>query len=285
MAETPCEATLRDWESDQRKLARVARLEDSPGFDPFAVRLVGGVDISFLKNTQHAVGCLVIYDLFKSSIVYTDHAQCVMTVPYIPGFLSYREVPVYRQLLARLSRCSIIPEVLLVDGHGSLHYRGCGAATALGVTECIKTVGVGKQWLQVDDVTTEAVLSELEVHLPSEVGAVRWVERGGRKYACALRCSADADPCFVSAGHGLSQDSAVRLAQRCCASTSVRGLSQVGVPIPVHLADKAGRLFVKQLQGSTRASRSRRCRSRRTSDSRKKPKDEASSASTMTTFV
>ena len=67
-----------------------------------------------------------------------------VSVPYTPGFLAYREMSVYRQLLSnlRMSHPEYMPQVLLVDGHGRLHPRHFGSACSLGLEVDIPKIGV-----------------------------------------------------------------------------------------------------------------------------------------------
>ena len=108
---------------------------------------MGGVDISYPTwSDSLACGCLVVYNTRMRSLVYQDTIDAEVSVPYIPGFLAYREMSVYRQLLSNLrtSHPECMPQVLLVDGQGRLHPRHFGSACALGLEVDIPTIGVGK---------------------------------------------------------------------------------------------------------------------------------------------
>jgi deoxyribonuclease V len=67
-----------------------------------------------------------------------------MTFPYVPGLLSFREIPV---LLEAWKLLPVKPEVLLVDGHGIMHPRRMGIATHLGLLTGLPAVGCGKSRL------------------------------------------------------------------------------------------------------------------------------------------
>src|SRR5690606_10100273 len=67
--------------------------------------------------------------------------------PYIPGYLSYRELPVHADLLRKVIEAGQIAPLLLVDGNGILHPRRTGIATQLGVLANHPTIGVSKQLL------------------------------------------------------------------------------------------------------------------------------------------
>ncbi|VFQ84609.1 unnamed protein product [Cuscuta campestris] len=91
------------------------------------VRYVGGVDLSFLRNDPSiACGVLVVLDLQTLQVVYEDYSLVRLQIPYIPGFLAFREAPVLLGLLQKMKANShpFYPEILLVDGNGLLHPQG-----------------------------------------------------------------------------------------------------------------------------------------------------------------
>lgn len=88
-------------------------------------------------------------------VVYEDYEQETADYPYIPGFLAFKEIPVYTILFDRLklNKPNLWPDVLLVDGNGILHTRGFGCASHIGVLQDLPTIGVGKNVFAVDGIT------------------------------------------------------------------------------------------------------------------------------------
>ncbi|TYI25779.1 hypothetical protein ES332_A05G071900v1 [Gossypium tomentosum] len=109
------------------------------------LKYVGGVDVSFSKEEPSmACGSLVVLDLLHDlRLVYQEYTCLSLDIPYIPGFLAFREV-------------------LMVDGNGLLHPRGFGLASHLGVIANIPTIGVGKNLHHVDGLTQSGVRKLLE---------------------------------------------------------------------------------------------------------------------------
>lgn len=68
-------------------------------------------------------------------------ARIATTMPYIPGFLSFREYPA---LLAAWEQLSQKPDLLFVDGHGISHPRRLGVASHFGLLVDVPTIGVAK---------------------------------------------------------------------------------------------------------------------------------------------
>eukprot|EP00947_MAST-08B_sp_MAST-8B-sp1_P003369 g3369.t1 len=137
------------------------------------LQLVGGVDISFVKgNSVDACASLVVLSYPEQKVVYEDYARVALTQPYMPGFLAFREVgflvTLVNELRKRAPECE--PDVIMVDGNGVLHKRGFGLACHLGVLVGIPTVGVGKNWYEVDGLTKEK-LAVLQTQAAEEAAA------------------------------------------------------------------------------------------------------------------
>ncbi|XP_030945318.1 endonuclease V-like isoform X3 [Quercus lobata] len=147
------------------------------------LRYVGGVDISFSKeDTSVACGTLVVLDIQSQDLqtVYHDHYLVTLTVPYVPGFLAFREAPVLLELLERMKKNAspFYPQVLMVDGNGILHPRGFGLACHLGVLADLPTIGIGKNAMR------------------STKGSLK--------------------PIFISVGHCVSLDTAITIVKMTC---------------------------------------------------------------------
>ncbi|XP_075640783.1 uncharacterized protein LOC142612571 isoform X2 [Castanea sativa] len=147
------------------------------------LRYVGGVDISFSKeDTSVACGTLVVLDIQSQDlrVVYHDYYLVTLTVPYVPGFLAFREAPVLLELLERMKKNAspFYPQVLMVDGNGILHPRGFGLACHLGVLADLPTIGIGKNAMR------------------STKGSLK--------------------PIFISVGHRVSLDAAITIVKMTC---------------------------------------------------------------------
>jgi len=114
---------------------------------------IAGLDISFHKFYENK-GCayITVYDCINKKVVYEDHKLCVFDIPYISGFLGFREVPEYLKLLTKLkeTKPEFYPHILQVDGCGILHHRGFGSASHLGFITGLPSIGVAKTLLHID---------------------------------------------------------------------------------------------------------------------------------------
>jgi deoxyinosine 3'endonuclease (endonuclease V) len=225
---TPTAELESQWRAEQDKLRQQIVHKDSVKLDD--IKYVGGLDISFdKKDPDRACAYLCVVDCATLKPVYEDWAVVRLTMPYVSGFLAFREVPHFLPLLAKLERDKpeYKPSVLLVDGNGTLHHRGCGSASHLGVVSGYATVGCAKTLLFHDGLVERAFRREFAADkallmLPLQ-GA------SGQVHGMALRATQEStNPIYVSAGHKITLDTAVTLVQR---------LSQYRVPEPVRLAD------------------------------------------------
>ncbi|CAN6869191.1 hypothetical protein Bca4012_044555 [Brassica carinata] len=91
------------------------------------LKYVGGVDISFSKDDSSvACACLVVLELPSLRVVHNELSLIRLQVPYVLGFLAFREAPVLLQILEKMrdDHHPFYPQVVMVDGNGILHPRG-----------------------------------------------------------------------------------------------------------------------------------------------------------------
>jgi deoxyribonuclease V len=168
---------------------------------PRDVRHVAGADVGFERGgglTRAAVAVLTF-----PALELVDHsvARLPTRFPYVPGLLSFREMPA---LLAALERLTVLPDLILCDGHGLAHPRRFGIASHLGVYCGIPTVGVAKSRL-----TGE------HGQPPQRRGAWVPLRDGSETIGAVLRSKVNTSPIYVSIGHRLSLPAAVRLVMAC----------------------------------------------------------------------
>lgn len=213
---------------------------------PPPLKFVGGLDISFLKDSSVAVASLAIMSFPSLKIVHTLMHHCEMKLPYMPGFLAFREVEPLRKLLevAKQQYPTEFPQILFIDGNGVLHYRRCGLASHLGVVCDVPCVGSAKKLLAVEglqrDAVRDAVAKSKQPMVPL-IGS----STDTLGYA-ALTGNSTTQPIFISAGHRISQHSAARLVLMMCKNR---------VPEPIRQADLLSRRYIKESLGDIAQSR------------------------------
>ncbi|XP_052170247.1 uncharacterized protein LOC127786696 isoform X6 [Diospyros lotus] len=184
------------------------------------LKYVGGVDISFSKDDPSvACGALVVVDLHTLEVVYDDYSVSRLNIPYIPGFLAFREAPILLELLEKMKNCAhpFYPQLLMVDGNGLLHPRGFGLACHLGVLVNLPTIGIGKNLHHVDGLTQSRVRQLLETKGNSPEDTVTLRGDSGCIWGTAERStSGSSKPIFISIGHRVSLATAVKIVKMTC---------------------------------------------------------------------
>lgn len=176
-----------------------AEVECADRFGP--VRHVGGVDIGFEHAGRVTRAALVILSFPGLALLEHVIVRQPTRFPYVPGLLSFREIPA---LLQALDRIRITPDVILCDAQGRAHPRRFGLACHLGVLTDIPTVGVAKQRL----------IGRFETPGPRR-GDWSPLTDQGETIGAALRTRAGTQPVFVSVGHRVGLPSAIGLALAC----------------------------------------------------------------------
>lgn len=108
------------------------------------VRLVAGVDASYRKSPDRVQSAVALLSYPGFEWVERATAELPAVFPYIPGLLSFRELPA---ILEAFERLSALPDLILCDGHGYAHPRRFGLACHLGVLMGIPTIGIAKRIL------------------------------------------------------------------------------------------------------------------------------------------
>lgn len=181
----------------QEELA--ADVECADRFGP--VQHVGGVDIGFEDDGRTTRAALVILSFPELALVEHVIVREPTRFPYVPGLLSFREIPA---LLQALDRVRILPDAILCDAQGRAHPRRFGLACHLGVLTDLPTVGVAKQPL----------VGRFEAPAPQRGAWTPLLDRN-ETIGAALRTRTDTQPVFVSIGHRISLPSAIDLVLAC----------------------------------------------------------------------
>lgn len=169
--------------------------------DEFGViNTVAGVDIGIRENIAQASVIVLSYpDLHIVDGIVTQYQ---VSFPYIPGILSYREIP---PLLVAFAYLNTVPDLIIVDGQGIAHPRRFGLASHLGLILDIPTIGCAKSRLCGNYIEPEI-----------EKGSYTYLMDDTEIIGAVLRTRSKVSPVYVSIGHKISLDSAIRIILDCC---------------------------------------------------------------------
>lgn len=204
-------AALRDL---QDALARQVLLRDD---FPSPLRTIAGFDVGFEDGGATTRAAAVLLDAATLQVLDQQVARLPTRMPYVPGLLSFRELPALLEALALLAQA---PDLALIDGHGIAHPRRLGIAAHFGVATGLPSIGVAKKIL----------VGEARLALHEMRGAFTPLRHGPAQIGWLLRSKPGCLPLVVSPGHRVSLASAPELVMRC-----VRGYR---LPEPTRLADR-----------------------------------------------
>ncbi|HLA46253.1 MAG TPA: endonuclease V [Thermoplasmata archaeon] len=186
-------ARLRD---EQRRLAK--RVREADDFE--SAEYVAGFDLAYAGD--RATAAAVVVRRSRGGVVQTARAIVPVSFPYIPGYLAYREFP-------GIERCYDLldpkPDVLMIDGHGTLHPARFGIACYVGLSLDRPTIGVAKNLLVGDAGPA-----------PRHPGGVTEIRVDGELRGFGLRTSRSRRLRYVSVGHRISLATAVKLTKTMC---------------------------------------------------------------------
>jgi deoxyribonuclease V len=187
----PWNVTEAEARRIQRELAQKVELADRL---PDPVRLVAGVDAAYETDGDRMFAVAVLFDADTLAPLETVEAEGVSPFPYVPGLLSFREIPILQTALAKLSQR---PDLIVCDGQGIAHPNRLGLASHLGVVFDVPTIGCAKTRFVGD-------------HAP--VGNFRGdfapLMLDGDEVGSALRTQDGVNVLYVSPGHRVSHATA-----------------------------------------------------------------------------
>ena len=195
---------LHDWNLSPREAVALQRELRHRVLDVAPTRpieLVAGADISFDKFSETIYAAIVVLRLPTLEIVEEQGIVTTTQFPYVPGLLSFRELPALLEVWKKLQT---VPDCVVFDGQGLAHPRRFGIACHAGLWLDIATIGCAKSVLvgKFDDPELERGSWSPMIDKNETVGA-------------ALRTKNKVNPVYVSVGHKTNLAGAIDLMLRC----------------------------------------------------------------------
>jgi deoxyribonuclease V len=188
--------------------------------EPDEVQLVAAADVAFVERTRAwtsgiARAAVVLVSYPDLSLVEHHLIEAPVTFPYVPGLLSFREIPALAQAFERLSQ---EPDLIIVDGHGVAHPRRFGLASHLGLLAGVPTIGCAK-----------SRLCGAAEEPARDRGSASPLIDNRELIGVALRTKTGVKPVFVSTGHRIGLTEATEWVLRLARAHRL--------PEPIRLAD------------------------------------------------
>ncbi|HEX7048149.1 MAG TPA: deoxyribonuclease V [Gammaproteobacteria bacterium] len=208
-----------DWELSPREAIALQK-ELAPRVvtrDDFGeINCVAGVDTGFEKNGTVTRAAIVVMNAETFEVVDQVLHRESTRMPYIPGLLSFREIPA---LLGAFEQLKALPDLLLCDGQGIAHPRRLGIAAHLGVVTGLPAIGVGK-----------SRLTGSHEEPGNERGDWSALKDKNEVIGRVLRTRANVKPVYVSVGHRVSLPTATEFV--------LRFTTRYRLPEPIRAADR-----------------------------------------------
>ncbi len=186
-----------------------------------AIHRIAGVDLAYWKEgeDEYANCCIVVFDFPSLKIIEEKYTVKKVDVPYIPGCLAFRELPLFEEVYSLLEN---EVDVFFFDGNGYLHPRHMGLATHAGILINKPTIGIAKSYYKINDV--DFVMPECQK------GAYTDIIIDGETYGRVLRTAENVKPIFLSIGNKIDLDTAMELTNMVITKDS-------HIPVPTRMAD------------------------------------------------
>ncbi|MEG0528416.1 MAG: endonuclease V [Longicatena sp.] len=187
----------KQFQKEQAKW--ISKLSLKNNFQKGDIKLVAGVDIAYWKNQEKEYGvcCIVVIDYETREVVEKVDYFDEIHVPYISGYLAFRELPLVLHAVQILTR---VPDLYMFDGNGYLHNCHMGIATHASFYLNRPTIGVAKNYLKIDGAEFDEPKNEL--------GASELIQVENEVYGIVLRTRKDVKPIYVSCGNWIDLETA-----------------------------------------------------------------------------
>jgi len=195
---------LHSWNVNYKEAVKIQKdLRKKIALKPYIGNpsIISGADVSYKKENNMLTAVIVLFEYPGFEIIETSFYRDKSSFPYIPGLLSFREIP---PLINAYKKLANKPDIIILDAHGIAHPRAFGLASHFGVIIGISTIGCAKKKLcgnyEMPD-KNKGSISPL-IYKGDIVGSV-------------LRTRKNCNPVFVSPGNLMDIESAGRIVLNC----------------------------------------------------------------------
>ena len=196
-----------------------------------ALSYIAGVDVAYWGGAgmESGICCIIVIDFETKAVVEKTYSTGKITIPYAPGYLAFRELPLVLKAAKKLSKT---PDLFMFDGNGYLHPRHMGIATHASFYLNTPTIGIAKSYYKIDGV---------DFTMPkNEAGAYENILVNNEVYGRVLRTHKDVKPIFISCGNYIDLETTTEITMNLINDES-------RIPIPVRLADLETKRLRKQI--------------------------------------
>lgn len=196
--------SLHEWNVGPHEAVKIQQnLREAVEIKPLrtSIQYIAGADISFNLYSDIFYAGFIVLEYSSLQEVAHVTVKVASTFPYVPGLLSFREIP---PLLEAWQQLPVQPDVIVLDGHGIAHPRRLGIASHFGLWVGKPTIGCAKK-----------LLTGMYGNLPPEANAQSIIYDHHEAIGVALRTKSKVKPVFVSPGHLTDLESAATIVSHC----------------------------------------------------------------------
>ncbi|MEM4616714.1 MAG: endonuclease V [Archaeoglobaceae archaeon] len=181
------------------------------------IKYVIGVDQTFVGDK--IISCAVKFEFPALKEIEKNFSIDEVSFPYIPGYLMFREgKPAVNAVKKLISDNTVI----IVDGSGIAHPRGCGLATYIAIKTNTPTIGVTKKKL----------FGEIQGN-----GDIKTIKDREKTIGYTLKGCKNCKEIYISPGSFISPETALEVIKLC-----IRGR----LPLPIKIAHEIGQELKKR---------------------------------------
>lgn len=158
------------------------------------IQYIAGADVSLNLFSKTLYAGMIVFSYPDLKIVEHSLVKTETAFPYIPGLLSFRELP---GLILCYQKLKIKPDLVMVDGQGIAHPRRLGIASHLGVLLHMSTIGCAK--------------SLLMGTFDKDVRPIGYIYDGDEVIGAAVYTKKNCKPLIISPGHNITLEQSVRI--------------------------------------------------------------------------
>ena len=183
----------------QKKLSGKVLIQNPPPL----IRQVAGADITTYRDSNKAHAGIIVMNFPELEIIESVNAEVLLTYPYIPGLLSFRESPA---LLAAFAKLKNKPDLIMIDGQGLSHPRRFGLACHIGLLLNRPTIGCAKSRLT----------GSHDEPGPDQGKTADLLDHHGHLIGSVVRTKNRVSPLYISVGYMITLESAIHYTLACC---------------------------------------------------------------------
>lgn len=236
----------KEWDKIQIELANMI-VEKDTITNLSEIMYIGGLYLLDDKSDPSAcIASIAIIDFDTRKCVYSYAESFKTDVPYISGYIGFREVPIFEELYEKfmIRKPEYSPDLLIINSYGKLHPHKAGSATQLAISLKLPIIGTGQTILNIDGLSEKVAKSDFKQQCQNVGEYAELVGQSGTVYGAAVKTSTtSSNPVYVTVGSNITLTTAIDIVINC---------SEFRTPDPIRKAEKKAKDFMSMKKSHTK---------------------------------